>query len=400
MARMADDGTRRIGENVRAARIYRGISLEVLAGLVGRSKGWLSKVENGHTRLERRADIAALAEALEVSAVDLLGEPTPMIRPRDRAYGDVVRLREVLLDSSLDNPLDVPTRSMSALAELALGDIQKQRREADYAQLATGLPPILAELHVHAATATERDRITALRLLVDLCTSATFMLRHLGQVDLAWIAAARAERAAQLLDDEVMIGAAAFAQAHSRPSAALSRALREAERAADTLEGCIGDDRQSHEVYGMLQLSAALARQVQGDPAGAADRVAEAERVAVRLGERPWSWQSFGPANVGTWKAMLAVEAGQPDKALAAARAVNPAALPSRGRRAALAIEAGRACALLGDDAGAVQQIRRAERLSVARVHKNPLVRELVADLYDRAAGRDLRGLAWRMNLI
>jgi hypothetical protein len=33
------------------------------------------------------------------------------------------------------------------------------------------------------------------------------------------------------------------------------------------------------------------------------------------------------------------------------------------------------------------------------KVYKNPLVRDLVADLHDRAVNRDLRGLAWRMNL-
>lgn len=89
-----NDGSRRIGENVRAARRYSGKSLETVAGLVGRSKGWLSKIENGRARLERRSDIAALAEALGVAASDLLGEPAPVLRPQQRAYGDVVKLRE------------------------------------------------------------------------------------------------------------------------------------------------------------------------------------------------------------------------------------------------------------------------------------------------------------------
>ena len=41
------EGEPRIGLNVRAARRSRGMSLEALAGLTGRSKGWLSKIENG-----------------------------------------------------------------------------------------------------------------------------------------------------------------------------------------------------------------------------------------------------------------------------------------------------------------------------------------------------------------
>ena len=71
------DGGLRIGGNVRAARRARGMSLEALAGLTGRSKGWLSKVENGRARLERRQDIAAIAEALAVSADSLVGAPAP-----------------------------------------------------------------------------------------------------------------------------------------------------------------------------------------------------------------------------------------------------------------------------------------------------------------------------------
>ncbi|RFS86021.1 XRE family transcriptional regulator [Actinomadura spongiicola] len=399
-----DDGARRIGENVRAARTFRGMSLTAVAGLVGRSKGWLSKVENGQARLERRSDIRALAEALQVSAADLLGEPTPAIRPRERAYGDVIRLRETLFDTSLDNPPDMPVRPLPALVELVNGPIRERRRAADDAHLSAVLPPALAELHVHAATGDEQQRITALRLLVDLCMSAGHVLRHLEQVDLAWIAADRAERAARLLDDPVMIGAAAVTQALARPSASMSRPLRDAEQTARRIQGEISDDRTGLEVYGMLLLFSALARQLENDQQGASELLAEAAVVADRLGEQPADssgegWQSFGPSNVGLWRASLMVEAGQPEAALKAAGEVDMQSLPRRTRKASLAIEQARALAMLDQDESAVRQIRRAEKLSATTVHNNPMVRELVADLHNRAAGRELRGLAWRMNL-
>jgi transcriptional regulator with XRE-family HTH domain len=400
---MTDD-VRRIGDNVRAARLYRGMSLEVLAGLVGRTKGWLSRVENGHLRLERRSDIRAIAEALQVSPSDLVGEPGPIIRPKERAYGDAVRLRDVLLDTSLDDPPDVPARPLGALTELIEGRIRRQRRASDYPGLGVTLPPVVAELHVHAAEGDEAQRAAALRLLVETCTAATFMLRNLGQVDLAWIAADRAGHAARLLDDPVMTAAAAFARAHSRPAAALSRPMREAARTAGRLEPHLGDDRTAHEVYGMLQLSAALACQVQADHAAAARHVEEAERTAARIGEQPESspgdgWQSFGAANVGVWRAMLAVEAADPETAVDAASRVDVEALPSKTRRAALFIEKARAFAMLGKPREAVRELRQAEKHAPVKVYKNPLVRDLVADLHDRAVNRDLRGLAWRMNL-
>jgi hypothetical protein len=59
---------------------------------------------------------------------------------------------------------------------------------------------------------------------------------------------------------------------------------------------------------------------------------------------------------------------------------------------------------MLGRDTAAVREIRQAERLSPAQVHHHPLIRELITDMLSRArreaGGRDLRGLAWRMNLI
>src|SRR6266567_3921338 len=110
-----DEGEPRIGMNVRAARRSRGMSLETLAGLTGRSKGWLSKIENGRARLERRQDIAGLAEALAVSADSLVGGPTPEIQARSAFY-DFRSLRAALLDATIDDPRDVPARPVAVLA--------------------------------------------------------------------------------------------------------------------------------------------------------------------------------------------------------------------------------------------------------------------------------------------
>ncbi len=97
-----DEGEPRIGMNVRAARRSRGMSLETLAGLTGRSKGWLSKIENGRARLERRQDIAAIAEALEVSADTIVGAPAPEIQPHARSY-NFRPIRAALLDATIDD---------------------------------------------------------------------------------------------------------------------------------------------------------------------------------------------------------------------------------------------------------------------------------------------------------
>jgi transcriptional regulator with XRE-family HTH domain len=65
------------GGRVRRARRERGLSLEVLAGRIGRSKGWLSMIENGRLRLDRLSDITALADVLRVPVPVLIGVPCP-----------------------------------------------------------------------------------------------------------------------------------------------------------------------------------------------------------------------------------------------------------------------------------------------------------------------------------
>ena len=44
-----------VGERVARARITRGISQNALAGLIGRSPGWVSQVERGVLSLDRKS---------------------------------------------------------------------------------------------------------------------------------------------------------------------------------------------------------------------------------------------------------------------------------------------------------------------------------------------------------
>jgi len=57
---MAEEAPATVGETVRKLRRWRGKDQETLAGLVGRSQAWLSNVESGKTRLDRRTDIESV----------------------------------------------------------------------------------------------------------------------------------------------------------------------------------------------------------------------------------------------------------------------------------------------------------------------------------------------------
>ncbi|MEU8286917.1 helix-turn-helix domain-containing protein [Micromonospora sp. NPDC048905] len=87
-----------IGERVGWYRRRRGLSQEVLAGLIGRTADWLGKVENNRIELDRLSVIKSLAEVLDVSLGDLLGEPSLLDWTGDSGTATVPALRAALMD--------------------------------------------------------------------------------------------------------------------------------------------------------------------------------------------------------------------------------------------------------------------------------------------------------------
>jgi XRE family transcriptional regulator, fatty acid utilization regulator len=73
-----------LGARIRHARRERGLTLDELAGRIGKTAPFLSLVENGKRRLSS-AQLGALADAMELTADDLL-DPTP---PSRRAWLEI-----------------------------------------------------------------------------------------------------------------------------------------------------------------------------------------------------------------------------------------------------------------------------------------------------------------------
>lgn len=97
--------TMTIGERIAFYRRRRGQSQLVLAGLVGRTEDWLSKVENNRIELDRLSVIRRIAEALDVSIGDLVGEPTLLDWTIDSGMQTVPALRAALMDYRQITPL-------------------------------------------------------------------------------------------------------------------------------------------------------------------------------------------------------------------------------------------------------------------------------------------------------
>ncbi len=93
-----------IGERVAWYRRRRGMSQEVLAGLVGRTVDWVSKIENNRAELDRLSVIKSLADALDVSLGDLIAEPSLVEWTPDTGARTVPALRAALMNYRLITP--------------------------------------------------------------------------------------------------------------------------------------------------------------------------------------------------------------------------------------------------------------------------------------------------------
>jgi transcriptional regulator with XRE-family HTH domain len=84
-----------VGERIAFYRQRRDLTQAVLAGMVGKSEDWLSKIERGERQARRLDVLADLARELRVTLGDLLGEPV-LAEDEDR-NDNVPAIRDVLM---------------------------------------------------------------------------------------------------------------------------------------------------------------------------------------------------------------------------------------------------------------------------------------------------------------
>jgi hypothetical protein len=382
-----------------------------LAGLAGLSPSFLSMVETGQRPLDRRSHIAALASALHVSETDLVGGPH---LSADSLQADPHRaipaLREAFLTNTLTCPaIDGGARPVRELAAAVTGHIEPARVRCDYTAVGQVLPGVLDELHWHIANWGAPDEAAsrlALETLIEACVTATLIAKNLGYMDLAHVAALRAQEAAALLGDPVHQGKADLTRIWALPrERPWDRKLAIIERAADALEPHAHTPLGT-QVLGLITLHAALAGAVVQRPDLVGHWLGEAGRLAHHVpDDMERNWQSFCLTNVGVWRVAIGVERGESGGAVRElAGAVDEHKVITCARKAQLLADVGRGLAReTRMQAEAVTWLRRAEQAGPQHIRNSAAVRETVAYLLNRAittsGGRELRGLASRMGV-
>ncbi|TWG08096.1 helix-turn-helix protein [Saccharopolyspora dendranthemae] len=144
-----------IGERIAFYRRRRGLSQVVLAGLMGKSEDWVSKVERGERQVNRVEVLVELARQLRVTLNDLLGEPVLF---EAEEGDDVPAVRDALMSPQrLSHTLvgdELPAEQADAEPVARLTEeAWNQYQEGNLGQVISLLPDLLgsARLLEHAS---------------------------------------------------------------------------------------------------------------------------------------------------------------------------------------------------------------------------------------------------------
>ncbi|MEZ0064329.1 transcriptional regulator with XRE-family HTH domain [Streptacidiphilus sp. MAP12-20] len=399
-----------IGERIAWYRRRRGLSQEVLAGLVGRTADWLSKIENNRIDLDRLSTIKALADALDVQLADLLAEPSLLEWTRETHGPTVIVLRDVLMDY----------RNMSALLPASPTgavdpDLLRLRQEVStawtayqdgsYAHATKLIPALVGHAQEAVGFFEGDDLLRAKSLLALTYQSAAMVLTKLGEVDLAWLAADRGLAAAQESGEPVVIGSLFRSVSHCLLANGRFQAARQLTHdAADYLEHGLETSSPTHlSVYGTLFLVGAMAAAQDGDRSSANDFLLRADVAAQCLGrDANHLWTAFGPTNVAIHRVATALELGDAQLASTLGPRVDTTGLPTE-RRVRHAMELARAESALNRTDEALTLLLDAEQLAPEQVRYHRIPRQLVMGWIRHQRGRPstaLDSFARRLHLV
>ncbi|MBF9068992.1 helix-turn-helix domain-containing protein [Streptacidiphilus fuscans] len=384
----------RFGQRMQLLRTRRGMTREVLAGLLGKSPSWVKQIENGRLQMPRLDTVLAIAEALRVRDLsDLTGgrklDAGMFIGPghprlpavaeavnalpgpaRDRQAASVAHLRARLASAwaarhSAPNHRDV----VGALLPDLIRDAQLAVRQADSAA----------------------DRRAAQAALAEVYCLSQFFVAYQPDSSLLWRVAERGMVAAQESEDPRAVGVSAWlaAQAHrdSGPGHfdAADSVTTNALAYLEPLLADATDDVLS--IAGALTFEAGYTAARRGDTGVAWAHWDRAHEMAQRL---PSSFYdpitSFSRAIMGAHAVTVAVELHAGGESVRQAARAEASVIPSRPRRARHRIEQARAYQLDGRAEAALATLEQAWEAAPETIKYNGYAKRIILEEAEAAA--------------
>ncbi|GAB1692778.1 helix-turn-helix transcriptional regulator [Krasilnikovia sp. M28-CT-15] len=383
------------------------MSQEVLAGIVGRTVDWLSKIENNRIDLDRLSVVRRVAEALDVTIGDLVGEPTLLEWNAESGKKTVASLREALLNYRQLSPFAQPTTDdPPGVSEItaAVDSLWSAYQESRYGYVVARLPELLSGAQATTQATTGENQQRAFALLALSYQAAAVLLTKLGESDLAWIAAERGFAAAQRSDDTVVTGSLFRSLVHTLLSTGrFTEATQLTNDAAAHLQPGLADAGPEYlSVYGTLLLAGSVAAARAEDRTSVQTFLNEADETARRIGrDGNHLWTAFGPTNVSIHRVTTAMDLGDIEFAIDLGQRVDTSAMPIE-RQTRHALEVARALSARNRTEDALATLLAAEHLAPEQVRHHAISRQLVQTWMRRGRGRpgfQLAGLAQRVRV-
>ncbi|MEU7043524.1 helix-turn-helix domain-containing protein [Streptomyces varsoviensis] len=400
-----------IGRRARRARLRLGMPQADLAAALGKTQGWVSKMERGLIELDRVGLLNLVASALHIHPNDLIGRPynsSPSENQWQVAAASILReLRRYDLAPVFEGP---PRTSVQLWQETTR--LHRLRDAAANVAIMQVLPDLFREARALAEVATGHEREEAFAVYTVCCKFAHTAAHALGHPELVAMACERAAWAARLSSDAVMPAVAdwmrvwdMWATADWTDAVALSdKALRSVQ------QGYERGEPLAVRAWGSLQLRAAVSAARAGSGAEAEDRIEHARTAAERLGRYagPPVYDrhslTFSPGNVQIHAISVALELREQRKALAINRRTSPelvAALPN-SRRSHHHMDLARAWLWDGNRDKALRELETAERTAPQLIRNHPIARSTLRSIVyaERAGTREkLRRMSDRFHL-
>ncbi|MFG1921070.1 helix-turn-helix domain-containing protein [Cryptosporangium sp. NPDC048952] len=400
-----------IGKRIRRARLRLGMTQADLAAVIGRTQGWVSKVEQGRIELDRTGLINQLAAALHCHPNDLMERPYIAGKASENQWQvSAASILRELRRYDLTPVFDGPPRSAAELWR----DTERLHRLRDAAAnvaIMTALPDMLRESRALAEVSAGREREEAYGVYAVECKFAHTAAHMLGHAELIAMACERASWSARLSGDPVMEAVAdwmrvwdMWATADWDDSLALSdkalRAIEEQVRASDPL---------AVRAWGAIHLRAAVAAARAGRVLEAEDRIRHAKTAADRVdasGAPLFDRHSltFSSGNVQIHAVSVQLEMGDHGKALVLNERADPttiAALPG-SRRGYHHMDLARAWLWDGKRDKALKELETAEKVAPQLVRNHPIGRATLRKIVyaERSVTREkLRRMSDRFHL-
>jgi transcriptional regulator with XRE-family HTH domain len=380
-----------VGQRIAYYRKRRGYTEQVLAGFIGKSTAWMQEVEEGERIVERVSVLQQLANCLKVGLDDLIGGvelPPNGGEPLDPPRG-IHAIRRAIFVPRLPDREPRPAAELHADVEHAT----RLGKSCSFMALAHVLPDLILDCRIAAA----QGDPAAWWDLAEVYKRAAILAYHVGEPQLAWIAADRTVAAARQCEDTLLIAAA-----YRHMALALMRlgfvdlAAAVCSDAADAIAPTGATTPAGWSVWGCLQLTHAAAASRNSDTALAWRVLGDASSAAERAdpeGHNKYDG-SFGPANVVAHEVDVALESGDPGEALRRANSIEIDELANPERRARFCIDTAHAHSLRQDDAAAVRMLLKAEEYGPEVVRFSVKAHELVRVCLNRE--RKTRTLALR----